>query len=790
MKNRNHQKRQIIAVLLALALILSGVQMNHFGTSKAYAEPVQEEEGEILEKEPESPTTDIEPEIPNIIEESLEEPNVEDEQEKLEAERELEAKTARVIDYSKALDAKALAEVVRTNELTAKNNGYIPYTGDLSHINDRNYHPELDRNRAATSLPASYGTPDTSVKDQGNYGSCWSFATSASSEGSLKKQGVSEDLSEYQLVSAVYGSSMYNNSAGLNAGGNEWMAAAALSQWYGNVEESKLRYPAGSTALISTSSVVKSSDYHMKNMYLLPSNKSSSGAYSSSNVTAIKNALYTYGSLYTSYYCVQGASEPYFYNPTHASYYYYGTNIGQNHAVTVVGWDDNYPASNFVHRPAGNGAFKIKNSWGTSWGAGGYFWLSYYDTGMGQCAFFDIEKTKTATSNYFYDTLYPYPYGSSGSAIEWMANVFPVSKTGELFKRVQFYASNPGTQWQVYVYKNPTSGPITGGTQVDISNDANLYKTVTTNYAGYISVDFDKVVRANAGEKVSVVLRAKETTASQYSIALEYWDYYDFVSIAPNAKFVKEKGVSFCRASDTSTWMDATVLDSAGGNCVIKLFAAQDTPKSINATGLSGKTFYMGDNKPDFSGIKVNVTYTDGTVESVPVTSMTVTGIPLKNIGNNTITVKYGNASVSTTVKGIQGMFRLYNPNSGEHFYTINVSEKDKLVNLGWRYEGIAWKPVSNGAAVYRLYNPNAGGHHYTTDVTERDRLVKLGWRYEGVAWYSDPAQAVPVYRLYNKNATGVQEAGSHHYTIDATERNNLVKLGWKYECIGWYGAK
>ena len=130
-------------------------------------------------------------------------------------------------------------------------------------------------------------------------------------------------------------------------------------------------------------------------------------------------------------------------------------------------------------------------------------------------------------------------------------------------------------------------------------------------------------------------------------------------------------------------------------------------------------------------------------------------------------------------------MHRLYNPNTGEHFYTGSDVEKDNLVAAGWGYEGIAWNaPKNTGAPVYRLYNPNAGDHHYTMSVEERDFLKSLGWAYEGVAWNSAGTDSVPMYRLYNPNAA----SGSHHYTSSSTERDYLAASGWHYEGIGWYG--
>ncbi len=141
--------------------------------------------------------------------------------------------------------------------------------------------------------------------------------------------------------------------------------------------------------------------------------------------------------------------------------------------------------------------------------------------------------------------------------------------------------------------------------------------------------------------------------------------------------------------------------------------------------------------------------------------------------------------ALKSLVKRI-AMYRLYNPNSGEHFYTSNTGERDNLVKLGWNYEGIGWyAPSKSSTPVYRLYNKNGGEHHYTASVTERDRLVKLGWNYEGIGWNSDDAQGVPIYRQYNPNAF----ANNHNYTASKTENDRLVSYGWRYEGVGWYGV-
>ena len=134
-------------------------------------------------------------------------------------------------------------------------------------------------------------------------------------------------------------------------------------------------------------------------------------------------------------------------------------------------------------------------------------------------------------------------------------------------------------------------------------------------------------------------------------------------------------------------------------------------------------------------------------------------------------------------------MYRLYNPNSGEHFYTSDVSERNMLSNIGWKYEGVAWNVPLSGNPVYRLFNPYTGEHHYTTDVVERDVLATNGWNYEGVGWNS-PDSGTPVYRLFNSNMTGQYAAGAHHYTTDAAEKDYLASVGWTYEGIAWYGQR
>ena len=155
--------------------------------------------------------------------------------------------------------------------------------------------------------------------------------------------------------------------------------------------------------------------------------------------------------------------------------------------------------------------------------------------------------------------------------------------------------------------------------------------------------------------------------------------------------------------------------------------------------------------------------------------------------GDATITATVGDktSDIQISVAYKQDMYRLYNPNSGEHFYTGNASERDDLSSIGWSDEGVGWvAPTDSETPVYRLYNPVAGEHHYTTDASEKDALVEAGWNYEDIGWYSSDESGVPLYRQYNPN----QFACNHNYTTNVDENAYLISIGWRGEGISWYG--
>lgn len=235
------------------------------------------------------------------------------------------------------------------------------------------------------------------------------------------------------------------------------------------------------------------------------------------------------------------------------------------------------------------------------------------------------------------------------------------------------------------------------------------------------------------------------------------------------------------------------------------LAKGQTSPEKVTTSWMNSPGHRANMLSGDFSAVGIGCIYYDGLFYWAQCFTDTGTGSSYVSLTSQegTVTVEYSTDVVSSsTVNKVKGssnksgstqkldsttMYRLYNPWSGEHFYTANLDEVDSCYAAGWNFEGVAWyAPKSSKTPVYRLYNPYTGDHHYTMVAAERASLIAAGWSDEDIGWYSDDAKGTALYRQYNPYA----QTGSHNYTTSIAENNSLVSAGWNAEGIGWYGTK
>lgn len=391
----------------------------------------------------------------------------------------------------------------------------------------------LDEELRAKVTLSRYSAVDddilTPVKDQGRTNTCWAFATNSLLETASIVEGLGVlDLSEMHLEYAITreGFTDGTKSDGLNRtldeGGNPIYSSSYYFRHEGPLFENSLPFN-GSVAPISLDTMpnetaVLDVDTFGYTYY------SNYAACSTNQINSIKEKIVKYGSAGSSMYY----SDTYLFSDT---YYYFPGNLNANHAVVIVGWDDNIPASLFKHTPNGDGAWIVRNSWGSSFGENGYLYISYSDT-------------KICGNSYYYSGVRVNEYDNAYLASEYMASHNLNLGGDTTYLTARFTKKSEESEYLDKVSLEVTAGNlyevyISRSNNLNSQSDWSLLGKGTADTDGIVSVKFEPIridddftiitKRTGTGYYVPMMCASNTSSSIFYQIDIASGKYYGSV---------------------------------------------------------------------------------------------------------------------------------------------------------------------------------------------------------------------------------------------------------------------
>ncbi len=387
----------------------------------------------------------------------------------------------------------------------------------------------------------------TPVKDQGSYGNCWSYAALSGVESSMLTEGlVSDPNSPAADLSESHLSRFYDGAAaGLPLdGGNRMDSLSYFASGRGPVLASQYPYP-GNDGDPYSSYTFAPQCWVTSQQWIDPN-----AGYHPATMQDIKNAIAAQGAVETEMYWDNGNS----YNSALNSYCYTGS-PAMNHSISIVGWNDAQ-----VTQSGSPGAWLVKNSWGTSFGNNGYFWLSYNDTAAVQ----DATSYRTAAANTYSNVL----QNQSGAPTGWWSFNYGAEKfttqSQSALKGVGFVASSYGEQYEIDVYSSWSNGAPAGLLET---------QTGTESWPGYYVVNLGTPVQLAANSGFVIELHVSATGGSGFNMGVD-------------TSCGDPVGVDYC-SNDGKNWSDMGTALS--GNNVLFLKALVSNAPSPGDANQDGK---------------------------------------------------------------------------------------------------------------------------------------------------------------------------------------------------------
>ncbi|WP_143318257.1 C1 family peptidase [Clostridium sp. HBUAS56017] len=565
----------------------------------------------------------------------------------------------------------------------------------------------------------------TSIKNQNPFGTCWAFSSMSSVESNLKyTTGKEVDLSESNLVVDRLGVN------GVDNGGNYSMSTSYFANGTGPVLEKDDPYFVSGQTPVDRD---VPSYYNVDDSLLLPSRASSL------DNDKIKETIMKNGAVGISYYDSSS------YLADDKVSYYYNNGSSSNHAVTLVGWDDNYPKEKFKNIPSGNGAFIVKNSWGSNWGDDGYFYISYYDTSLGYGLIFsakNIDSVNDVDNRYSYGKYsINYTYNSSYLNDQFMANV-NTAKNNELLSAFSIFTFSTNAPYEVYIDENYTEANYPNG---DISYLLNKKrKSGVLEYAGLNTIKLDTPIEVQGGKRFMVAVKYKDIVSPSLEFTSDAGKDNSFL-ITYNKLTKKEYANPLTVYSYNKAAEIATSINVDKTSLMLKI----GEKSKINAS-IVGNLYTSQELNWTSSDHKVAVVDEDGVVTGRG------NGNTVMTVSNRSGSIKRSiNVSINTNLSVVS------------NFNTINKEEKyisfDDSINAGIDYSKISLKDA-NG-------NPLLA----TTRIDNRRLYIKVNSKYLGNATLSIPKNA-----LVNKVNKGLDSDKNLSISVNTYSDTDIVTVSSK----------
>lgn len=294
----------------------------------------------------------------------------------------------------------------------------------------------------------------------------------------------------------------------------------------------------------------------------------------------VKYLISNYGGVATAYYHADN-----YYTVTiegGEANYFYPYNVNEfNHAIEIVGWDDNYPKENFLVAPRADGAWLCKNSWGADLigingiTSNGYFWLSYYDVNISHSIAIEMDSAET------YKNMYAHT--SENNPGFYTAKAYGNNEVEKVDGVMTYLYCN--TPYKLTLYANPV---IRDGKLIGYSGKTKTF-TGTSDYTGYYTIDIssDPLYVPNGGTFV-ICIEEGERVYLGGSGSRALTNRAESITLSSSLTLSKE---TLSLTDQTTATLSATLLPA---NASFPSFTYYSTDESVATVDENGKVTPKG----------------------------------------------------------------------------------------------------------------------------------------------------------------------------------------------------